>query len=268
MTGSDPDCLEQFRLSFAKIILKHVPLQKSRPFDLDSRILDLFTDLGPIDEASSLELLEDLLYFVLDIYQFHGESIAYDEIDIDQMVVDVQSVLNSHHERSQPLHGDEHMVLILDKSVHMFPWESLPCLRYRSVSRVPSLAVLKLLLDGQEDPERTIVERRNGRFVLNPGQDLKATEKSFGELLTSLPGWSGIIARKPEESEIISYLESSSIYMYFGHGGGEQYARANKIKKVSRCAVAILMGCSSGALKDQGVYDPWGTPYTYMVAAW
>lgn len=30
----------------------------------------------------------------------------------------------------------------------------------------------------------------------------------------------------------------------------------------------MLWGCSSGLLKDQGDFDPVGTPYHYMIAGW
>jgi separase len=37
---------------------------------------------------------------------------------------------------------DEHLFLILDKHTQIFPWESLNCMRGRSISRVPSLPFL------------------------------------------------------------------------------------------------------------------------------
>lgn len=264
----DTVAFDNFRSSFAKIIFKYVPLRQNRSIDLDARILHLFTDLGQVDDDESLELMEDLLYFVLDIYQFHGESIAYDEIDIDQMVVEVQTALETYFRSAIQDCSDQHLVLILDKSLHMFPWESLPCLSKKSVSRVPSIAILRSLLEQQQEPSRIVVERAKGHFVLNPGGDLRTTETTFSKTLSDLPGWSGVVAKRPLENEIVSFLESGSVYMYFGHGAGEQYVRPTKIKSLPRCAVTILMGCSSGALKDQGIYDPWGTPYNYMVAKW
>lgn len=55
---------------------------------------------------------------------------------------------------------------------------------------------------------------------------------------------------------------------YFGHGGGEQYARSHKIRHLKKCAATMLWGCSSGALKDMGDFDRIGTPYNYMLAGW
>lgn len=254
---------EEFRAAFIKVIVKHVIFRQIDPLDIDDRVLDLFTDLGPVTDDESLELLEDLLYFVLDIYQFHGESIAYDEVDIDQMTIDIQGAITSHHKaNSSDTYG--HTVLILDNCLNRFPWESMPCLSRTSISRIPSISMLHDLM--QSRSQMSGISRRNGRYILNPSGDLKSTQKTFHETISTLPGWDGMTARKPLESELIQYLSESDIYLYFGHGGGEQFIRASKIKTIENCPVAILMGCSSGALKDQGKFDPWGTPYNYLVA--
>ena len=255
-----------FGIAFAKIINKHVSLKKGSQFDLDVRLLDLFTSVGTVSEEESLEVLEDLLYFVLDIYQFHGESVAYDEIDIDQMTVDMQAALKAHHERQPRPPADSHTILILDKNLHQFPWESMSCIKGQSISRIPSLPALGHILKQYRDQNTPQVRRIGGRFVLNPSLDLKTTETTFRKQFESLPEWSGIVARKPEEAELLEFLQDAPVYMYFGHGGGEQYIRANKLKQLPKCAVAFLMGCSSGALKDQGIYEPWGLPYDYLIA--
>jgi separase len=58
------------------------------------------------------------------------------------------------------------------------------------------------------------------------------------------------------------------LFSYFGHGGGEQYARSHKIRRLQQCAATMLFGCSSGFLKDMGEFDRVGTPYHYMLAGW
>jgi len=35
------------------------------------------------------EELEDIVYFVLDLYQYHGVPVAVSEVDIDQVVIDL-----------------------------------------------------------------------------------------------------------------------------------------------------------------------------------
>jgi hypothetical protein len=55
---------------------------------------------------------------------------------------------------------------------------------------------------------------------------------------------------------------------YFGHGGGEQYIRGHRIRKLNKCSVTLLMGCSSGKLNAAGEFDPSGTALNYIVAGW
>lgn len=59
-----------------------------------------------------------------------------------------------------------------------------------------------------------------------------------------------------------------AMYRYFGHGGGEQYARSHRIRSLPTCAATMLWGCSSGALREMGDFDRTGTPYNYMLAGW
>lgn len=110
------------------------------------------------------------------------------------------------------------------------------------------------------------VNRKNGCYVLNPSSDLINTQNNFETLLKDLDGWKGIIGRSPEESEFQSYLSSFEIFLYFGHGGGEQYIRKNIVKRLSKCAVSFLMGCSSGLLKDMGDFEPIGIATSYLLA--
>ena len=84
----------------------------------------------------------------------------------------------------------------------------------------------------------------------------------------SLDGWDTIVQCEPLETEIRDALESRDVFVYFGHGSGAQYIRARTIKKLDKCAVALLMGCSSGTLTDAGEFEPYGTPIHYTHAGW
>ncbi len=61
-------------------------------------------------------------------------------------------------------------------------------------------------------------------------------------------------------------LSSSDLLLYFGHGGAEQFIRQSKVRELQRCAVAMLWGCSSAMLHDNGEFDRTGTPLNYMCA--
>ena len=55
---------------------------------------------------------------------------------------------------------------------------------------------------------------------------------------------------------------------YFGHGGAEQYLRGDYVRRLGNCPPTLLLGCSSGLLKDAGVYEPYGTALNYLVGGW
>ncbi len=86
-----PQLLSRFQQSLQNILDKHLPSRRRRERMkkqdrtlLESRVLELFIALGVPTEQNDLdEALMDLLYFVIDILQFHGERNAYDEIDFD-----------------------------------------------------------------------------------------------------------------------------------------------------------------------------------------
>ena len=150
-------------------------------------------------------------------------------------------------------------------------------MRGQSISRLPSLACLRnrvLLQQNQQKEDSSIVtavesisaRRSNGAFVLNPSGDLTNTQASFEETLQALPGWEGLIQETPKEDDFKNYLENSDIFLYFGHGSGGQYIRSRAISRLNKCAVTLLMGCSSGLLQEAGVYEPYGKPIDYMHA--
>ena len=189
-------------------------------------------------------------------------------------MIDVIDALRHYHqavENEQANESEKHTILILDKRLHCFPWESLPCIRDHAVSRLPSLGCLRdRILQQRRNPASTdgqiYASRNHGASILNPGGDLTATQAKFEGLLQELSGWECIIQRGPTEAEMKTCLESNDIFLYFGHGSGGQYIRSRTIKKLDKCAVALLMGCSSGTLTEAGEFEPSGMPMSYMHA--
>jgi separase len=53
---------------------------------------------------------------------------------------------------------------------------------------------------------------------------------------------------------------------FLGHGGAEQFVRTQTLAALPRCAAALLWGCSSGAIDDQGEYGYACTPFEYLKA--
>ncbi|KAJ6164370.1 Peptidase C50 separase [Penicillium chermesinum] len=275
--GFHSTALGRFSSAFQGILDKHLPSRQkggkasSPRLTLHQNVLELFIGLRDLEEQEEPEdTLMDLLYFVVDILQFQGERNAYDEIDFDMMVVDTLDALRGYHDSAREelaSRPPSHTVLVLDKALHLFPWESLPCLQGFPVCRVPSLQCLReRVLQFREARSGALIDITSGTFILNPTGDLRTTQATFEAALSRLESWTGIVKREPSEEEFRQALESKDLFLYFGHGSGAQYIRGRTIKRLSKCGVAFLMGCSSGALTEAGEYEPYGTPMNYLHA--
>lgn len=282
-----PDLLARFQKNFQMMLDSYLPSRNGRkkaaeaagPVTLDPRILDLFIGLG---DATDLdcdfdEALVDLLYFVVDILQFHGERNAYDEIDFDAMLVSTYDALRAYHgalKSSQQREDGAHTILVLDKALHSFPWESMPCMDGLAVSRVPSLACLRQLLTETKPSSAAsaaaghYVSAQRGTYMLNPSSDLKNTQSFFqGAFSSGLSTWTSVINKEPTEEAFEHALASSDVLLYFGHGSGAQYIRGKTIRKLDKCQpVSFLMGCSSASLNEAGDFEPYGPVWNYMMA--
>ncbi|GKG16406.1 separase, partial [Tanacetum coccineum] len=64
----------------------------------------------------------------------------------------------------------------------------------------------------------------------------------------------------PTVDELSVALKNHDLFIYLGHGSGQQYISEGEIKKLDGCAAAVLMGCSSGSLYLKGSYTPKGAP--------
>lgn len=182
-------------------------------------LLDCFSSLSP---KCREEELEDLLFFILDLYTFHGIPVAIADIDVDQVIVDLRCALEEHaalkNKRGKvnlTSVNDPHMFLVLDHNVQGVPWESIPVLRGQSVSRIPSVSFLldRVRLASAENRSGGVVDRvsvdpRKTFFVLNPSGDLKGTEGRFKPWLEQMRsvGWEGVIGRPPSEQQFLDAL--------------------------------------------------------------
>jgi separase len=286
-----PTLLSRFRKSFENILDRHLPSRQGKKQQkkttLDARVLELFIGLGDAtDEKLDLdEALMDLIYFVVDILQFNGERNAYDEIDFDAMVIETHDALRAYQNATQNVPTrTTHTILILDKNLHNFPWESLPCLQPLSISRLPSLATLRerilaanLSSASDAQPGHYISAAAGGTSILNPSGDLTHTVKTLKPHLNEMQGnWTHIQSRAPTESEFECSLSSQDLVLYFGHGSGAQFVRSRSVRKLypgeaegerrRGCATTFLFGCSSVHLSDNGIYEPSGMLASYLTA--
>jgi separase len=192
---------------------------------LDDSLLECFISLSPKCRS---EELEDLVYFVLDLYQFSGVSIAIAEVDVDQVTIDLRMALEELAAISQgsiePI-PDNHTFLILDKNIQGLPWESIPVLRGESVSRIPDMRFLldRLnLADCQRNGKsqgpsvgRARVDPRKTFYLLNPGGDLKGTEGRFNDWLKEMKGvgWKGLTSQVPSEQQFLDALQTQDLVL-------------------------------------------------------
>ena len=165
------------------------------------------------------------------------------------------------------------LVLVFDKELQALPWECVPLLRGRPVSRMPSLS---FVLDGiaqRRDDQRAPVKaaaaqrRASGFFVIDPARDLTSTRETVGGWVRkSLPMWEGALGEAPSPDAVRSALCTRKVYLYCGHGGGEAYLKGDTVQQLDCRAVALLMGCSSGVLRGAGALEPHGVPLDYLIA--
>ncbi|CAI7868110.1 unnamed protein product, partial [Closterium sp. NIES-53] len=189
--------------------------------------------------------------------------------------------------------------LILDSAMQALPWEGLPCLAQQRIYRLPSFTALLSLLthyqhhqtsqtqqhgrvkgrkqgggaggsgkagQGAEGQVRVSVDARSAFYLLNPSGDLKSTQGTFEAWFKQQRTWKGKVCEAPSEEEFMKALEQYSLFVYCGHGSGEQYLHRSYLKKLSRCALSLLMGCSSARLSPRGDYEPLGVPLNYLAA--
>jgi separase len=278
-----PEALIRFRKAFDAVLNRHLPsrqVQKrgSARLSLDDQILELFVNLGTDEQEGLDEALSDLMYFVVDMLQLKGENNAYDEIDFDAAVVEITDALQAYHDSVADEDSSRgHIILVLDRRLHVFPWENIPFLEGVSVSRVDSMITLHDRIIDMRAQQRFAEEsmytisRESGCYILNPSKDLTATEKTLGpslhKLQTAENKWISIVGRPPSEEDFVSALANSAITLYFGHGAGAQYIRTRAVRRLERCSEVVwLMGCSSGAATEYDSLEPFLVPLAYLVA--
>ena len=275
----DENLLPRFAQALDRSLGQHLPSRQKQNKSLKGRVqlhtyvLELFLKIGCPDDLDLNDALTELLYFVVEILQLHGEQNAYDEIDFDMMLMEITDALRAYHNgrKSQSDRSRRHTILVLDKELHCFPWESLPCLTGHSISRMPCTQELTTRITQivAQDSEASYlkVAQRTGTYVLNPSGDLTSTQQIFQSCFESqLASFNSLINRVPSETELSSFLHDDDIFLYFGHGSGAQYIRPRTIKKLNKCAVTFLMGCSSSKLTEYGQFEPSGVPWNYMMA--
>ncbi|OHT02086.1 Clan CD, family C50, separase-like cysteine peptidase [Tritrichomonas foetus] len=158
--------------------------------------------------------------------------------------------------------------LILGKTVHRIPWESLPVIEKFgiAVTRIPSLRLVAL--HSIDDSIPIDVDPHCAYFVLNPVGDLDNTEKTFADVFEVDFEWDGRIGSLPDKETIHEALQNCDLFVYCGHGSGNEYFNYTEmIEHGQKCrASMLLMGCKSCELNEEGDSDPRGVPVEFIIA--
>ncbi|KAG0048294.1 hypothetical protein BGZ83_006712, partial [Gryganskiella cystojenkinii] len=288
--------LWEFKSSLEAIMFEAVNSQSRSDFHLDINV-DLCRVFLHLGDKPSLVEIRDLIYFLMDAYLFKGagsssnpssktqSSIEYTEGKFAWMTTRIQEAMEWYWKAETAADNsgfDEgaHVILILDKHLQVFPWESCPVLREEAVSRMPSIWMLRDRILQQRyiadstlpspsntanslwqghittDPHMTSpataavghgpwrdveVNPSRAYYVLNPGGDLKNTEDEFKEYVQSQIGWEGVIGRAPMALECVKGLSQNELYIYFGHSGGEQYIKSQQIRSIGQSGCPTLV---------------------------
>lgn len=287
-TQEDKEELVKFQKHLSEFIYKTViatvPFKKQ--IELSLTLCRMVLRLG---RRPSFRELEDLIYFALTCYEAQEVQLDYTKIDILKTAEKIKALIVQYHNNASAAGVDtikiipnDHVILILDKHLQVFPMESIPILRPQSTSRLPCLSFLRdrilytqsyesryafddfgMNIDQWKDMS---VSRNSAFYVLNPGGDLKDTQKEFEAVFSSMPEWDGITQTMPAEFQCKDALQSRDIYMYFGHSAGQAFMRGTTVRQLPTCAVSLLMGCSSGTLEANGEFDSYGYILNYLLA--
>ncbi|KAL6785906.1 ESP1 [Auxenochlorella protothecoides x Auxenochlorella symbiontica] len=158
------------------------------------------------------------------------------------------------------------VVLVLDPVLQALPWESVPGLEQQSMYRMPSLAVALASCQTASEPRR--LDPRDAFFSLNPSGDLGDTQQALEPLFLRQPTWKGTSGRPPAAAELAEALQTRQLFVYCGHGSGEQYLPAARLRTLRCSAAGLIMGCSSGRLRPPAAAgdEAQGAVLAYLLA--
>ncbi|GEQ66492.1 hypothetical protein JCM33374_g155 [Metschnikowia sp. JCM 33374] len=236
---------------------------------LDKTIVGLFyfALLYGQSGMSGFDLLADLTVYTAEQLQLHTRLKSGFVKDNDWIISHVSRLCVT-----RPYHNDtDHLILIPSHTCSYVPWESMTCLRGRSVSRMPSVSHLFESLARHKDQMKVYKDgSENLLYVVNPGSDLIKTQNRFKPVFDGLLGANGVAGEPPSEEWLTANLYRSNLYVYLGHGGGEQYLRSSalfnsKSKTEEQLPTTLLMGCSSSAYQEHGRLQPSSNIFNWLV---
>ena len=256
----------------ASLIPPHFQNKKEK-WKMLERIFSLFLFSLP---SLNLQQVQNFLKWIFQIEE--REENEREERPLDKVscliMKEFVSKTNNHH--SSP---SKHLVLILDENLQFFPFESIPSLREKSVSRLPSPLFFSFLIG---PPTATVggewrrgewkrgewkANLKNAFYIVNPSKDLKKSEERMLPLLQKY-NFEGIKSTPPTASEFEKVLREKEVLVYCGHDSGSQFLPSEQISRLEKNTKAsLLMGCSSVKLKKEGEYEGEGAILSHLLSS-
>ena len=166
--------------------------------------------------------------------------------------------IESNFQSSHPIN------LILDKDLNILPFESFPIFNKFSFKRTPILSFKESKFEEEEKVLKSVF------YIVNPSGDLYKTQERFEEIFKQQPNWEGVIGRKPTVDEFFNGICGQfDLFIYFGHSSGETYAPLKELSskralKQKKAPSALLIGCSSGKVKSNGIFPAESAIFHYL----
>ncbi|MES1908962.1 MAG: hypothetical protein MHM6MM_001791 [Cercozoa sp. M6MM] len=155
------------------------------------------------------------------------------------------------------------LTLVLSRELQNWPWESLPCLRNTRAAQLSRVPCLDFLLRRLPSP---LVNVAKTYYVLNPKNDLTASQERFEVLLKQQLSWTGLVGKPPLSDDILQALRRNDVFVYIGHAAGERYCDIRTLAKARSRSVTLLFGCSSGLMRQRGDFDCASAAHAHLVA--
>lgn len=210
------DEIRAFKSDLIKIFMATVGLKgiddevvRKNLMDVHDSMYDMFLKI----ERISVEKVVDLLHLLVE--SVFRKYITFDKNEIFEIASALKAkIVASNKKRIICNDSIFHTVLIPGSGCTQIPWESIPSLRHKSVTRMPTLSQLESYLIKYKNLLNNGIDACKGYYVINPGGDLKRTESNLSPRFKDLDGWDGLIGKIPSDCDILkAFDEKTYIYM-------------------------------------------------------
>lgn len=264
------DFKKDFQQLWSTILL---PIINTDSLLFNNNIVKLFYQFD-VNQFGATEFLEldDLIYFIIEQLSMASPKMTPKLIDIAKVRNSLIQLIENYSQTRSAISKthtstEDHIVLVLGSKCNAIPWESLQCLRNKSVSRMPSVSELIKSFNRQTNAS-IIGDEGKLLYLINPGGDLARTESKFTSLFqpNEKIDMGGVIGHRPNEESFLDELTKSDLFVYLGHGGCEQYINTSSLLKMKdKLPPSLLIGCSSGQLQLHGFLEPSANIYNWLI---